>query len=125
MAKILIIDDEPAVLRAMQLTLKGTFEVVTVLETEMVSGVLDTQGPFDAVISDFMMPGNMTGADVLRLARGLVPTIGCILHSGGATKGVQLEDVVRDHCPPGTVLLKKPATVEEIEAALRRVLPQG
>lgn len=124
MPRILVVDDEPRVLSAIRRILSGQFEVMTVLGTQEVAEVITAQEPFDAVIADFMMPGNMTGVEVLQLARGHSPTIGCILHSGGAPEGVRLEDVVRDHCPPGTVLLQKPAMQEEILAALRQVLPQ-
>lgn len=125
MVRLLIVDDEQMVLNAMRRILKNNYEIVTLCGTDTVTEALANKGPFDAVISDFMMPGNLTGADVLNLARGYYPQIGCILHSGGALGDVQLPDIVRDHCPPGTVLLNKPASSEATVAALRQVLPQG
>lgn len=125
MAKILIVDDEQQVLNALRRALGARHEISTVLGTEAVSGTLEQESPFDVVISDFRMPGDLTGADVLHLARRYHPTVGCILHSGGAPRGLALADIVRDHCPPGTMLIEKPASPNELDAVVNRVMPRG
>jgi DNA-binding NtrC family response regulator len=76
MRRILILDDEPAVLNALRRTLRsafpqGTVEIETFDEPE--AAVLRAgEQEFDVVISDYRMPG-LNGADVLQLVKGLQP----------------------------------------------------
>jgi len=76
MRRILILDDEPAVLNALRRTLRSAFPKESVLiETfdDPETAVLRAgDQDFDVVISDFRMPG-LNGADVLQLMKGLQP----------------------------------------------------
>jgi DNA-binding NtrC family response regulator len=76
MRRILILDDEPAVVNALRRTLRLAFPKDAVaIETfdEPEAAVLRAgEQEFDVVISDFRMPG-LNGADVLQLVKGLQP----------------------------------------------------
>jgi len=76
MRRILILDDEPAVLSALRRTLRAAFiEDDVVIETfdEPETAVIRAgEQDFDVVISDYRMPG-LNGADVLQLVKGLQP----------------------------------------------------
>lgn len=75
MRRILVLDDEPAVLGAMRRTLRLAFhdeiEIETFDDPEAAVLRAGTQD-FDVVISDYRMPG-LNGADVLQLVKGLQP----------------------------------------------------
>lgn len=72
LARILCVDDEPAVLEGLQLHLRRKFSVVTA--SSGVEGLekMKSQGPFNAVVTDMRMPG-MSGAEFLREARTVAP----------------------------------------------------
>jgi DNA-binding NtrC family response regulator len=76
MRRILILDDEPAVLNALRRTLRAAFaqdDVVIEVFDEPEAAVLRAgEQDFDVVISDYRMPG-LNGADVLQLVKGLQP----------------------------------------------------
>ena len=76
MRRILILDDETAVLNALRRTLRSAFPLEgVVIETfdEPESAVhRASEQDFDVVISDYRMPG-LNGADVLQLVKGLQP----------------------------------------------------
>jgi len=76
MRRILILDDEPAVLNALRRTLRAAFaqeDVVIEVFDEPEAAVLRAgEQDFDVVISDYRMPG-LNGADVLLLVKGLQP----------------------------------------------------
>ena len=76
MRRILILDDEQAVLNALRRTLRAAFaqeDVVIEVFDEPEAAVLRAgEQDFDVVISDYRMPG-LNGADVLQLVKGLQP----------------------------------------------------
>jgi DNA-binding NtrC family response regulator len=76
MRRILILDDEEAVLNALRRALRLAFssdsvQVEAFAEPE-VALLRAGEQEFDVVVSDFRMPG-MTGADVLQVIKGLQP----------------------------------------------------
>jgi len=76
MRRILILDDEPAVLNALRRTLRAAFAqedvVIEVFEEPEAAVLRAGEQDFDVVISDYRMPG-LNGADVLQLVKGLQP----------------------------------------------------
>lgn len=56
-ARVLLIDDEPMLLTALTRWLRKHHEVVTAMGGEEGLRALKTQGPFDVVLCDLMMPG--------------------------------------------------------------------
>jgi DNA-binding NtrC family response regulator len=81
--RLLIVDDEPAILRALGRAFRRHgFEVRTASDGEEALAALDEFIP-DVIISDFKMPG-MTGGELLGLIGARFPSIRRILFSGFA-----------------------------------------
>lgn len=78
---ILCVDDEPAVLKPMEIMLRRRgFHVVTARDGHA-AVELFRQIKFHAVILDYALPG-ISGGEVARLLRAENPTIPIILHTG-------------------------------------------
>ena len=65
MNKVLIVDDEEAILKGIKLNLGREFSISTAKESQEALEIVREQGPFDVVVSDMRMPG-MDGATLLR-----------------------------------------------------------
>src|SRR5512147_3121389 len=63
-ARILIVDDEEAILETMAFTFEDDYDVLTAASAPEALGLLDTNGPIAAVITDQRMP-EMTGVEFL------------------------------------------------------------
>lgn len=79
---VLCVDDDIFIQKMVATFLEGYFRVVLAYSAEEGLDLLQTQGPFDIVISDYEMPG-MKGVEFLRLVRELWPETTRILASGG------------------------------------------
>jgi CheY-like chemotaxis protein len=71
---------------------------------------------FDLVFSDVVMPGGVTGYDVVMKARALDSNIPVLLTSGYA------EDLIGGNVPADVLLLRKPYKLEELKAMLKEIL---
>jgi CheY-like chemotaxis protein len=71
-AKILLIDDDPATLKATARTLSARHEVTSVLRAREALERITAGEHFDLVISDLMMP-EMTGMDLHRALAAIAP----------------------------------------------------
>ncbi len=85
MTTILVIDDEPSVLRALARTLRP-HRVVTANSASEALRLLEAGDAFDLVLSDMMMPG-VTGADLHAILEKTHPTLAhdMLFLSGGGT----------------------------------------
>ena len=70
-ARILIVDDEPAILRALSRVLSG-YQVTRALSGKEAIKQIEQSGPFDVVFCDVMMP-ELSGIDVYERARQVCP----------------------------------------------------
>jgi CheY-like chemotaxis protein len=70
--RVLVVDDEPMMVRAIQRLLEGEHEVFST--TDPVDAVAQVQagGRFDAILCDLMMPA-MSGMDVFEAIRQIAP----------------------------------------------------
>jgi putative nucleotidyltransferase with HDIG domain len=115
--RILIVDDEPLVLSALQRMvrrLRPSDEVVAEGGGARAVARLDTE-PFDLLLTDLQMPG-VDGVAVLFYARDRHPSVVRIALSGYATPEAELRSVNAAHR-----YLSKPCTIEELKEALTRV----
>jgi CheY-like chemotaxis protein len=55
--RVLVADDDVAVCSLLKLVLKSVAHVTTVHDAESALAVLESEPPFDAIVSDFMLPG--------------------------------------------------------------------
>jgi DNA-binding NtrC family response regulator len=85
LTRLLIVDDEPAVLRCLQRMLRSRYEITTVERAEAAL-ILLAKRHFDAILVDVDMPG-LRGDE---LKRRLPPESAArvVMMSGGATGGV-------------------------------------
>src|SRR3954451_19706844 len=106
--RVLLVDDEPAVVAALTRHLRRRFDVVIATGGREALAVVDaTAEPFDVVVSDLRMPG-MTGIDVLSQVRARSPRTARILLTGHADVDSAVEAVNRaglfrfliKPCPP-------------------------
>ncbi len=82
--KLLIIDDEPDILKTLEMTLKQEgYHVTTATGGEAALEIFRRQ-PFDLVITDMRMPG-MDGMEVIRQVKALDPDVEVIVLTGYAT----------------------------------------
>jgi len=91
-AKILLVDDEPAVLAGYERTLYRDFDVSTAVGGELGLKAIQSSGPFAVVISDMRMPG-MSGAQFLAKMRQSNPETVRMLLTGYTDLGAAMEAV--------------------------------
>jgi DNA-binding NtrC family response regulator len=119
MRRILIVDDEPSVLRALHRALRLVFPPEGLLIEAFVEpeAALLRAGEqdFDVVITDFRMPG-LSGADVLQVMKALQPDAVRIVLSATTER----EDIIAVVNRAGVFrYLAKPWRLPELAAALR------
>ncbi|MCA9620672.1 MAG: response regulator [Myxococcales bacterium] len=114
-ARVLVIDDEPLVARALRRALRD-HEVVIALSGEEALGLLREDQRFDVVLCDLMMPG-MSGLDVYEVVTaelpGVAPTF--LFMSGGALTP-RLNDFIEANAAR---FMRKPVGPDEVRAFIR------
>jgi len=118
-ARLLVVDDEPALLDVLQRVLRRMGHEVAIAQDGEAALAMAEREPFDAIVSDLMMP-NMSGAALAeRLARTNPALRGrFIVMTGGA---VTVEDAAF-LARPDVVAVTKPVSVGALGAALARTL---
>jgi response regulator RpfG family c-di-GMP phosphodiesterase len=113
MYRVLVVDDEPAIARALRRALRETYEVELASNATEALAKLDLCRP-DIVVSDFRMPG-MDGAEFLSEVHRRLPHSIRVLLSGV----VELDlDALPVHVGSISRFLKKPWKNEELLAVL-------
>ncbi len=112
---ILVVEDDP---RVRKLTINRLDSLgYTVREAEtghQALEVLAETTDVDLVFTDMVMPGGMSGADLILEVQRLYPYIKCIITSGYAEKDTLPND--------GTLWLRKPYRLQELSQLLRQRL---
>jgi len=123
MADILIIDDEPGILRVLRKILEGVGHAVTEAP-DGEAALRQYQGkPADLVITDIFMPG-MDGIEFLVHIRKTFPDARVLAMSGGGllSRDQALSDAAllgADH------ILQKPFSRDEVLAAVNKTMTSG
>jgi PAS domain S-box-containing protein len=119
---VLVVEDDP---RVRQLTIKRLkligYEVVEAGDGPTALEILKRGDAVDLVFTDLIMPGGLSGRDVVLQARELKPGIKVLLTSGYAEELVRGDDLQR----AGLKVLRKPYQQADLVAALRDVLTNG
>jgi DNA-binding NtrC family response regulator len=111
--RVLIVDDEPHVLRFVASVLgKAEYEVATASGAEQALEIVNAERPFDLVVSDVVMPG-MCGPQLATEIRRLSPPSAIMFMSGC----VPVETL-----PKGVPFLGKPFLPRDLLGAVNRVL---
>jgi DNA-binding NtrC family response regulator len=118
--KILFVDDEKAVLDAIQRMLHSAFEIRTATSGAEGLTTLEREGPFGVVVSDMQMP-EMNGAEFLARVREKAPCTVRMLLTGHADLHAAIDAVNR-----GQILhfLTKPCGKDALVAAINSGLDQ-
>ncbi|TGB78309.1 hybrid sensor histidine kinase/response regulator [Escherichia sp. E4694] len=113
---VLVLEDEAAVRQTIceQLHLLG-YLTLEASSGEQALDLLAASAEIDIFISDLMLPGGMSGAEVVNAARKLYPHLTLLLISG--------QDLRPSHNPalPDVALLRKPCTRAQLAQALRQI----
>jgi PAS domain S-box-containing protein len=119
--RLLIIDDEPMLLRAMQRALETEHEVVTSSDPRQALALLHEDQTFDLVLCDLLMPG-LTGMDVYEQVLGSAPALArrFLFLTGGAFTP-RAADFLRSVPHPR---LEKPFRFDELQELVRTLLDQ-
>jgi CheY-like chemotaxis protein len=119
--KILAVEDDVAI----QTMLKAIFEKYEVPCTVVRDGASaltewHCAGPFDLVVTDVVMPGNISGVELARRLRALSPTLPIVFITGYSPEHVADEKIEIPGPPPRIAL--KPFTVASLSEAMLGVL---
>lgn len=123
MADILIIDDEPGVLRVLRKILEGVGHSVTEAPDGEVALRHFEGKPADLVITDIFMPG-MDGIELLMHIRNTFPDARVLAMSGGGL--LSRDQALSDAALLGAdQILQKPFSKDEVLEAVNRTLASG
>ncbi len=112
--KVLVVDDDPKVLSAMDRQLSDAFDMHTAEGPLAGLKAIEDEGPFDVIVSDMRMP-EMTGIEMLKEVRRTNPNTVRIMLTGYA----DLESTI-DAVNEGNIyrFLSKPCPAEVLRSAL-------
>jgi CheY-like chemotaxis protein len=116
--KILLVDDEPSVAKAIKMLLEHDGYQVQIVNGGEAALALYERERFDLIITDFSMPG-MTGGELARRIKKIRPDQPIIM----ATASIYTLGAA-DH--PGRLVnsvLDKPFTLQDLRAAMARIFP--
>jgi len=114
MCKVLLVDDEPKVLRALSAALDSDYDIHTSESVSEAQSIISNNGPFDAVISDEIMPGN-AGHELLNWCRRNSPKSKRIMLTGvPVTSELKLKISAHEEVS----IFPKPWNISDIKDAL-------
>ncbi|MCA8973933.1 MAG: response regulator, partial [Planctomycetes bacterium] len=118
--RILLVDDEQAVLDALRRQHGRAYNLVTRCGAAAGLDAVTEEGPFAAVVSDFKMPG-MTGTQFLANVAGIAPDTVRVMLTGQADLQTAIDAVNRGHI---FRFLTKPCEPDVLRATLDAALRQ-
>jgi len=118
MGKILIIDDEPAILEYLKKILaKLGYDTITACDG--ISGCGEAKSPdIKLIVSDLNMPGEASGMNLIKKLRALQPTCPIIILSG-----YPANDRLKEAEELNVEFLTKPFEIPFLATLLKRLLP--
>jgi signal transduction histidine kinase/CheY-like chemotaxis protein len=109
--RILVVEDNSEVLSICERVLRiQGFEVVSAMNGREAMKLLSDQAPFDLLFSDIILPGDMSGFDILREAQILLPHMKFLLTTGYT----ELSGLDEQSIKAGAQILYKPYTRERL-----------
>ncbi len=116
---VLVVEDEAGIRGPVRRVLLAQgFEVLEAAGSEEALELAERhQGVIDLLLTDVMMPG-IGGAELARRMLELRPGVRILFMSGYSPEAVAKQGVL----VPGTTLLQKPFTVEELVRRVRQIL---
>jgi CheY-like chemotaxis protein len=117
-ARILVVDDEEAILETMAFTFEDDYEVLTSASPREALALLEREGPVAVVISDQRMP-EMTGVEFLARVFALHPTTVRIILTGFADMDAIIRAINDGHV---YAYITKPWEPEQLKQVVRRAV---
>ena len=117
-SRLLIVDDEDAILETMTYTFEDDYEVLTATDPRRALELLDEHAPIAAVITDQRMPG-MTGVEFLTRVYEKHPTTTRIILTGFADMEAILRAINDGHV---YAYISKPWEPDELKQVVRRAV---
>lgn len=114
--RILIVDDEEAILETMTFTFMDLYEVLTTSDPTQALGIMEENAPIAVVITDQRMPG-MTGVELLREIYERYPETIRIILTGFADSDATIQAINDGHIYG---YVNKPWEPDELKALVRR-----
>jgi|GEM_PF-172396 len=122
-SRILVVDDEPAILRTCQRFLeRNQHQVFTATSAETALQLWEAEdGRFDLVLTDLQMPDGMGGRELAERLRAMRPGLP-IVYASGYSKDLLTRQMGIER---GITFIEKPYTADELRATVGRALTQG
>ena len=114
--KLLVVDDEEAILETMALTFEDDYQVVTSSDARRALELLAEHAPVAVVITDQRMP-NMTGSELLAQVYARYPETSRIILTGFADMGSTVDAINDGHV---YAYVNKPWETDELKQVVRR-----
>lgn len=117
--RILVAEDEPEVLAALDKTLrKAGYTVVTAKSGDDAFAIFQGDSNFDVLLTDIVMPGELQGIGLARALRRLKPDLPAVFMSGYAREEAAHGNGIR----PEDTRLMKPVARADLLAALAKAI---
>lgn len=118
---VLLVEDDERVLEATHALIEGLgYAVIDARSGEEALRLLATDAHVAVVLSDVVMPGQISGYDVARTVKRDYPRVGMVLASG-----YDAEEQRGSQAVPGVRSLRKPFTRAAVAEALRKAMAPG
>jgi CheY-like chemotaxis protein len=120
---VLVVEDDPALCKVIVSFLEQqNYQVASAPDSSEALAILDKSSPFDLLLSDIVLPGEISGPELAKEITRRQPSIKILLMSGYASDA--LEGKVRP--PQYAKLLQKPFSMGTLAKEMRSVLkPEG
>lgn len=117
--RILVVEDEPSIQLAIRTVLQGLgYSIIEAGSADEALILWKTRGEdLDLVLTDLILPGEISGYELVEQLRALHPNLKVILTSGHSFRNESLLS-----SRPGTFLLRKPFGMEQLALAVRMAL---
>jgi len=116
--RILIVDDEEAILETMTFTFMDLYEVLTTSDPTQALGIMEENAPISVVITDQRMPG-LTGVELLRETYERFPETIRIILTGFADSEATIQAINDGHIYG---YVNKPWEQDDLKALVRRAV---
>ena len=117
-SRILVVDDEEAILETMTYTFEDDYQVLTATSASQALGLLERDGPVAVVISDQRMP-EMTGVEFLAKVFEMEPTTARIILTGFADMNAIIRAINDGHV---YAYITKPWEPADLKQVVRRAV---
>lgn len=122
MKRILVVDDEPPMLKVLQELLSDEYEVSLAMNGQEAKNLLAAE-KFDLIITDLVMP-EMNGIDLITSMQKISPDIKIIAISGGGGISGRFDYLPVAQLIGAEKIFRKPFELSKMKSTVREMLGQ-